>query len=176
MRTVNAWVLGVSGESGQRDSQRPAGAPAGPAPGAKRRGTGAQRRVDRFERSEKAGKGTRCAPPGAPAGPAPERSDGAPARSAGLTASSEARKRAKGLEPSTFSLGITIPRPNRLKNRVAAFSTRVHGRRGVPFVPVVSPYFRTVPYMAQGGRGFGLRVRRSSLSKRGRVLREAFPT
>jgi hypothetical protein len=76
-----------------------------PSPGAKRRGTGAQRRLDRFERSEKAGKGTRRAPSGAPAGPVTERSDVTPARSAGLTASSEARKRAKGLEPSTFSLG-----------------------------------------------------------------------
>jgi hypothetical protein len=48
-------------------------------------------------------------PAGAPAGPVTEHSDVTPARSAGLTASSEARKRAKGFEPSTFSLGIAFP-------------------------------------------------------------------
>jgi hypothetical protein len=62
-----------------------------------------------------------------------------PARSAGLTASSEARKRAKGFEPSTFSLGIAFPR---LRFSESALQPSQHWII-VPFVPHIPPYFRT---------------------------------
>jgi hypothetical protein len=82
-------------------------------------------------------------PGGAPAVPVTERGDVMPAHCAGLTASSEARKRAKGLEPSTFSLGIAF---RQLKTAL------LHSKRGmiVPIDPFVSPYFRTVPYTGRG--------------------------